>query len=244
MKNLRSMRWIVLILGLALVAAACGGGGGGGGSGKPATKQGGTLNYGADQEPTGFNNNTSKDNGTSVANVMINVLPQAFHLTPDFKVAMNTDLLDSAEQTSSQPQTIVYKIKQNAVWSDERLEVAVLQRELHPAGALRQQAAWRLEHRSGQEPAEHPLGRPLQGAELHPRPEPDAGPQRPVLRQEGEPGLDRLPVPAGIDHPAGGAAEQRSRHDLPAAPARHGPAGQGPAGRVEPDQPGADVRAP
>src|SRR6266536_1780546 len=100
------------------VAAACGGGGGGGGSGKPATKQGGTLNYGADQEPTGFNNNTSKDNGTSVANVMINVLPQAFHLTPDFKVAMNTDLLDSAEQTSSQPQTIVYKIKQNAVWSD------------------------------------------------------------------------------------------------------------------------------
>ncbi len=118
MKNLRSMRWIVLILGLALVAAACGGGGGGGGSGKPATKQGGTLNYGADQEPTGFNNNTSKDNGTSVANVMINVLPQAFHLTPDFKVAMNTDLLDSAEQTSSQPQTIVYKIKQNAVWSD------------------------------------------------------------------------------------------------------------------------------
>ena len=118
MKNLRSMRWIVLILGLALVAAACGGGGGGSGSGKPATKQGGTLNYGADQEPTGFNNNTSKDNGTSVANVMINVLPQAFHLTPDFKVAMNTDLLDSAEQTSSQPQTIVYKIKQNAVWSD------------------------------------------------------------------------------------------------------------------------------
>jgi len=118
MKNLRSMRWIVLILGLALVAAACGGGGGGGGSGKPATKQGGTLNYGADQEPTGFNNNTSKDNGTSVANVVINVLPQAFHLTPDFKVAMNTDLLDSAEQTSSQPQTIVYKIKQNAVWSD------------------------------------------------------------------------------------------------------------------------------
>jgi peptide/nickel transport system substrate-binding protein len=120
MRNLRSLRWIVLILGLALIAAACGGGGGGGGggSGKPATKQGGTLNYGADQEPTGFNNNTSKDNGTSVANVVINVLPQTFHLTPDFKVAMNTDLLESAEQTSSNPQTVVYKIKQNAVWSD------------------------------------------------------------------------------------------------------------------------------
>jgi peptide/nickel transport system substrate-binding protein len=118
MRNLRSARWIVLILGLALVAAACGGGGGGGGAPKVATKQGGTLNYGADQEPTGFNNNTSKDNGTSVANVMINVLPQTFHLTPDFKVAMNTDLLESAEQTSSNPQTIVYKIKQSAVWSD------------------------------------------------------------------------------------------------------------------------------
>jgi len=119
--RLRRIRLAGLLVGLAMVAAACGGGGGtsgGGGGGEAKTKQGGTLNYGADQEPTGFNNNTSKDNGTSVANVMINVLPQAYHLTPDFKVELNSDLLDSAEKTSDNPQTVVYKIKQNANWSD------------------------------------------------------------------------------------------------------------------------------
>jgi len=121
--RLRTARLAALLVGLALVAAACGGGGNGGGtsggsSSGGAVKQGGALNYAADQEPTGFNDNTSKDNGTSVANVVINMYPVAFHLTPDLKVVMNQDLLDSAEQTSESPQTIVYKIKPAAVWSD------------------------------------------------------------------------------------------------------------------------------
>jgi peptide/nickel transport system substrate-binding protein len=113
-------RWAPLLVGVVLVAAGCGGGGGGGGTGGGTAniKEGGTLNYGADQEPTGFNNNTSKDNGTSVANVMIQVLPQACHLTPDFGVQMNGDLLESWEQTSDNPHTVVYKIKPNAAWSD------------------------------------------------------------------------------------------------------------------------------
>ena len=121
MHRLRTVRLAALLVGLAMVAAACGGGGdegGGTSSGGGAVKQGGTLNYAADQEPTGFNNNTSKDNGTSVANIVINMFPVAFHLTPDFKVVMNEDLLDSAEQTSEDPQTVVYKIKPAAVWSD------------------------------------------------------------------------------------------------------------------------------
>jgi peptide/nickel transport system substrate-binding protein len=120
--RLRTVRLAALLVGLAMVAAACGGGGdeGGesGGSSAQVT-QGGTLNYAADQAPTGFNNNTSKDNGTSVANIVINMFPVAFHLTPDFKVVMNEDLLESAEQTSEDPQTVVYKIKPNAVWSDD-----------------------------------------------------------------------------------------------------------------------------
>jgi peptide/nickel transport system substrate-binding protein len=120
--RLRTVRLAALLVGLAMVAAACGGGdddgGSAGGSTGGAVKQGGTLNYAADQEPTGFNNNTSSDNGTSVANIVINTMPVAFHLTPDFKVVMNEDLLDSAEQTSEDPQTVVYKIKQAAVWSD------------------------------------------------------------------------------------------------------------------------------
>jgi peptide/nickel transport system substrate-binding protein len=120
--RLRTVRLAALLVGLAMVAAGCGGGGdeGGGdtGGGTAQIKDGGTLNYAADQEPTGFNNNTSKDNGTSVGNITINMYPQAFHTQPDFTLKMDDALLDSAEQTSEDPQTIVYKIKQNAVWSD------------------------------------------------------------------------------------------------------------------------------
>jgi peptide/nickel transport system substrate-binding protein len=117
----RPLRLAVIFLAFALVIAACGGGGGGGGdsgSSSTAIQEGGTLSYAADQEPTGFNNNTSKDNGTSVLNVVINMFPPVFRLHPDFSVQLNKDLMDSATQTSEDPQTVVYKIKQEAVWSD------------------------------------------------------------------------------------------------------------------------------
>jgi peptide/nickel transport system substrate-binding protein len=120
--RLRTVRLGALLVGLAMVAAACGGGddeGGDTGGGTAEVKPGGTLNYAADQAPTGFNNRTSKDNGTSVYNIVINMFPQAFHAQPDFTVKMDEAFLDSAEQTSTDPQTIVYKIKQNAVWSDD-----------------------------------------------------------------------------------------------------------------------------
>jgi peptide/nickel transport system substrate-binding protein len=120
--RLRTVRLGALLVGLAMVAAACGGGGDEGGDtggGTAEVKPGGTLNYAADQAPTGFNNRTSKDNGTSVYNIVINMFPQAFHAQPDFTVKMDEAFLDSAEQTSTDPQTIVYKIKQNAVWSDD-----------------------------------------------------------------------------------------------------------------------------
>ncbi|HEX8860905.1 MAG TPA: ABC transporter family substrate-binding protein [Actinomycetes bacterium] len=121
MKNLRSLRWIVLILGLALIAAACGGGGGGGGGNNSSSnniKQGGTLNYAADQEPTGFNPLTSKDNGTSVLWVVNRVYPSVFHSKPDYTVELDSDLMQSADLTSQDPQTITYKIKPDAAWSD------------------------------------------------------------------------------------------------------------------------------
>jgi peptide/nickel transport system substrate-binding protein len=119
--RLRTARLAALLVGLAMVAAACGGGGDeneSSGGGTAQIKDGGTLNYAADQEPTGFNNNTSKDNGTSVYNIVINMYPQPFHAQPDFTVKMDDALLDSAEQTSDDPQTVVYKIKQDAAWSD------------------------------------------------------------------------------------------------------------------------------
>jgi peptide/nickel transport system substrate-binding protein len=122
--RLRTAKLAALLVGVALVAAACGGGGdngGGGGSssGSAQITDGGTLNYAADQEPTGFNNNTSKDNGTSVLNIVVGMFPFTFHAQPDFTVKMDDAFLESAEQTSESPQTIVYKIKPEAVWSDD-----------------------------------------------------------------------------------------------------------------------------
>jgi peptide/nickel transport system substrate-binding protein len=110
---------IVLVLSLA---AACGGSSSSTGSKKTTTtvtaKDGGTLTYGADQEPTGFNQLTSKDSGTSVVNVMEGVLPSVFRTHPDFTVQLDKDFMVSADLTSQSPETVVYKIKPEAKWSD------------------------------------------------------------------------------------------------------------------------------
>jgi len=85
---------------------------------KANVKDGGKLTYGADQEPTGFNPNTSKDNGTSVINIDETVLPNVFRSHPDFTVQLDKDVMLSAELTKSEPETITYKIRPEAKWSD------------------------------------------------------------------------------------------------------------------------------
>jgi peptide/nickel transport system substrate-binding protein len=81
-------------------------------------RQGGTVRFAADREPVGFNVNTTKDAGTSIEYLRINLYPQPFHVHPDYSVHLDTALLDSAEQASQNPQTIVYRIRQDANWSD------------------------------------------------------------------------------------------------------------------------------
>lgn len=133
---MRDRRKTVLLFGVAvsvaLLAAACGSSSKNKGTAGATTtvappttnttsavKPGGTLNYGADQEPTGFNDNTSKDNGTSVVNVMDRVWPSAFHYYPDFTVHYDKGLLTSDPQVTNQdPQTVVFNINPNANWSD------------------------------------------------------------------------------------------------------------------------------
>ena len=110
---------------LALGAAACGGSSSNSGSSnsaKPNTtatvKQGGTLTFASEKVPEGFNINTSADVTFDTGLQMDPLAPWAFNNTPGLDVALNTDLLDSAELTNKTPETVVYKIKQNAVWSD------------------------------------------------------------------------------------------------------------------------------
>ncbi len=116
--------WLVVLLALALVGAACGGGDDddGGSADTDAEQvevvQGGTLTYASDQQLGGFNNGTSADNKAALQYIVINVYPQVFRTLPDFRVVLNDELMDSAEQVKDSPQTIVFKIKQAAVWSD------------------------------------------------------------------------------------------------------------------------------
>jgi peptide/nickel transport system substrate-binding protein len=118
--------WLLAtVITLSLVAAACGGKSKSSSGTTQTTvaqakvKKGGTLTYAADQEPTGFNNNTSKDNGTSVVNVMDRVWPGVFHVNPKFEVVVDKDLMvDEPKIVKEDPQTIEYHINPKATWSD------------------------------------------------------------------------------------------------------------------------------
>jgi peptide/nickel transport system substrate-binding protein len=98
----------------------CGGGDddAGGGGGEAQIKEGGTLSFASDQEQAGFNPNTAKDNLFALSNIVTSIYPSVYNIHPDFTVQLSSEFMDSAELTSEDPQTVVYKIKQNAAWSD------------------------------------------------------------------------------------------------------------------------------
>jgi peptide/nickel transport system substrate-binding protein len=82
------------------------------------TKQGGTVTYVLEKELVGWDINTANSNTFEFAEVMDGIAPGAFTATPDLKPVPNPDLMVSAEQTNTSPQTLVYKIQPKAEWSD------------------------------------------------------------------------------------------------------------------------------
>ncbi len=133
-----------LIAGLAVVAlatAACGSGSGGKssktnadgtrGTGKFAkcatspndcnsgtVARGGSITYTLEKTMAGWNVNSATTTTFETVEVMDGLLPAVFTANPDMLPALNTDLMVSAKQTSTNPQTLVYKIRPDAVWSD------------------------------------------------------------------------------------------------------------------------------
>jgi len=85
---------------------------------KGTTKAGGTFTYTIEKVITGWNLNNANSNTFDFAEVLDGVLPGAFTATPDLKPVVNTDVMTSVTQTNTNPQTLVYKINPNAVWSD------------------------------------------------------------------------------------------------------------------------------
>ncbi len=105
----------------AMVLSGCGGGDSGGGSSGTDTQASGTVVYG---ESTDFPDNLfqiiSSGNATSVANIMVRVLPSAFQVLPDFSVEHDPELLteEPTLDTVDGKQVNVYTINPDAVWSD------------------------------------------------------------------------------------------------------------------------------
>ncbi|MBA3412007.1 MAG: hypothetical protein H0U15_14475, partial [Geodermatophilaceae bacterium] len=106
-----------------LVLSSCGGGdeGGGGGGDSAESEASGTVVFG---ESTDFPDNLfpiiSSGNATSVANILVRILPGVTQLLPDFSVSFDPELLTEEptleEVDGSQVNT--YSINPDAVWSD------------------------------------------------------------------------------------------------------------------------------
>ncbi len=127
MRSLGARRGILsvcaLFLAVALLAAACGGGGtsgggGGGGGGGQQVQNGGTLVFGAEQEPSeGLNFLlVCCTLAWSVWMLESPTLYGAYHHLPDF--SYEPQLIDGEAKVTQNPFTITYHIKPQAKWSD------------------------------------------------------------------------------------------------------------------------------
>ena len=123
----RHMAVLGMLLALSLVASACGSDSKktasgttttAAAAGNAAVKDGGTITYAAEQEPTGFNNLTSKDNLAELRHIMRHVWPYAYMAKPDFSVVPTPTLDGPATVTSQSPFTVEWKINKAAVWTD------------------------------------------------------------------------------------------------------------------------------
>ncbi|MDQ4116294.1 MAG: ABC transporter family substrate-binding protein, partial [Actinomycetota bacterium] len=79
-------------------------------------QQGGQITFAIEKNIPNWNVNSADGNVFETGMATKAYLPYAFGNTPDLKLELNTDLMESA--TLVNPTTIVYKIKPNAVWSD------------------------------------------------------------------------------------------------------------------------------
>jgi peptide/nickel transport system substrate-binding protein len=80
--------------------------------------EGGEITYAADQEPSGWNINTSKDNLLALGQMTQLVYPSVFRYDPDLEVYLDEDLMESAELVSEDPQVVEYVIRDEAAWDD------------------------------------------------------------------------------------------------------------------------------
>lgn len=85
---------------------------------RPAVASSGNVTVSVEEPPHDYNNNTGAANNLSNALVTNLTMPGPIYTTSDLELLVDADLMTSVEQTSTDPQTVVYKINPKAVWSD------------------------------------------------------------------------------------------------------------------------------
>jgi peptide/nickel transport system substrate-binding protein len=134
LRNRRTAGYAAVAAISSVVIAACGGsssgGGGGSGGSTPITASADTYNSGTAQpggtftdvieaNPANWNLDSAEGNNFSTGQILNLIYPGVYNDQPDTtNVQLNTDLVTSATETSTSPETIVYKINPKAVWSD------------------------------------------------------------------------------------------------------------------------------
>ena len=83
-----------------------------------ASSSGGTATMALDENLSGFNINTSAAASFVLQEILNMVWPQAFIVNNKLQPVMNSQLLESASSSGSNPQTVVYKLNPKAVWQD------------------------------------------------------------------------------------------------------------------------------
>jgi peptide/nickel transport system substrate-binding protein len=81
-------------------------------------QDGGTLTWPLDQMPPTFNPNHLDGALADTLAVVAALLPSPFHVDAAARPILNTDLLDWAQLTSTEPQVVTYRINRRASWSD------------------------------------------------------------------------------------------------------------------------------
>lgn len=112
MKISRKFGFLALMMALVLVGGACRRTPPG-----PQIEAGGVIVWGDDQELTGWNVNTSKDNGFAGGKIVRTIWPSAYRVRPDFSVEPY-GLAGPAEIVSEDPLVIEWTIRDDLNWSD------------------------------------------------------------------------------------------------------------------------------
>jgi peptide/nickel transport system substrate-binding protein len=85
---------------------------------RPKVDSSPNVTVAVEEPPHDYNNNTGSANNFSNSLVTGLTLPSPIYTTSDLTLETDNDLMTSIEQTSTSPQTVVYKINPKAVWSD------------------------------------------------------------------------------------------------------------------------------